>query len=68
MLLLLMAGVYAFHQRKKADQATELMNPFGKQNPTLHLFCFELLGITHHSLVQMQHHGTKIKPTEPLPR
>lgn len=28
MLLLLMAGVYAFHQRKKADQATELMNPF----------------------------------------
>ncbi|KAG6778400.1 hypothetical protein POTOM_018262 [Populus tomentosa] len=28
MLLLLMAGVYAFHQRKKADQATQLMNPF----------------------------------------
>jgi hypothetical protein len=33
-----MAGVYAFHQRKKADQATELMNPFGKQNPTLPFF------------------------------
>ncbi|KAJ6937921.1 leucine-rich repeat receptor-like protein kinase [Populus alba x Populus x berolinensis] len=28
MLLLLMAGVYAFHQRKKADQAAQLMNPF----------------------------------------
>lgn len=27
-LLLLMAGVYAFHQRKKADQAAQLMNPF----------------------------------------
>ena len=44
MLLLIMAGVYAFHQRKMADQATQQMNPFGKQNPTLQLFCSELLG------------------------
>ncbi|KAB5574534.1 hypothetical protein DKX38_001728 [Salix brachista] len=28
MLLLIMAGVYAFHQRKMADQATQQMNPF----------------------------------------
>ncbi|KAJ6700500.1 LEUCINE-RICH REPEAT-CONTAINING PROTEIN [Salix koriyanagi] len=28
MLLLIMAGVYAFHQRKMADRATQQMNPF----------------------------------------
>ncbi|KAF9690352.1 hypothetical protein SADUNF_Sadunf01G0186700 [Salix dunnii] len=28
MLLLIMAGVYAFHQRKMADQAIQQMNPF----------------------------------------
>ncbi|KAJ6427833.1 hypothetical protein OIU84_023273 [Salix udensis] len=28
MLLLIMSGVYAFHQRKMADRATQQMNPF----------------------------------------
>ncbi|KAJ6715609.1 LEUCINE-RICH REPEAT-CONTAINING PROTEIN [Salix viminalis] len=28
MLLIIMAGVYAFHQRKMADRATQQMNPF----------------------------------------
>lgn len=29
-LLLLLAGIYAFHQKKRAKRATQLSNPFGK--------------------------------------
>jgi hypothetical protein len=30
LLLLVLAGVYAFHQKKRAKRATEQNNPFGK--------------------------------------
>ncbi|KAF4377093.1 hypothetical protein CsatB_023395 [Cannabis sativa] len=32
-LLLLLAGLYAFHQKKRAERATELSHPFGSWDP-----------------------------------